>query len=139
MKLKHTTKDGTVMFIAEMEDDHLKNTILMITNTLRAAKLALGGNVGLSKFNKAMFGIDDVTNEAKAKSLIQSCYDKVCPYVFEAALRGLDISKQLQDVFEREGRIEIGLLPGAQIAIEYTHDLNDFGNPQVWEDDKEDM
>jgi len=92
----HHTKDGSSMLISQMTDSHLLNMIRLMSEN--AAKVldslsnsqSLPGVLGHSMRNQQ----ERIREELLMKLNLR--YDQMAPYVFDAARRGLDISKYLQ-------------------------------------------
>lgn len=101
----HTQENGVSMLIAEMDDDHLTNTIQML-----CTKIQLLGEIISTKnvefenpiVQALMPKLDTANIQKQAKEKLQSFDQIIKPYVHEAALRGLDVSKMLQDAYQRK-------------------------------------
>lgn len=99
----HTTKDGETMLICAMDDSHLFNTIRMYTNRMEAARAILQGSlhdqdplIGIFQPQFSSASLKD-----QAQKSVKFCHGKLQPYVFEAALRGLNIQDLLQLAYGR--------------------------------------
>lgn len=111
----HTTREGKQMFISQMEDEHIKNTINLYIKKLEMLK-GLTVKVDLPKFKKALYNIaDDEDIQAEAMDKLKDVAKALYPYLAEAMLRGIDFKTELQKVFEREGKednnISVGMNP----------------------------
>ncbi|BFM39936.1 hypothetical protein [Synechocystis sp. LKSZ1] len=112
----HTTKDGTQMLIAEMNNDHLLNTIKTWCQKIKVSREILENpnkiqqNVVLQAINKS-YSLESTMD--RATDLIETSHKKLLPYCLEAALRGLEITPTLQEAY---GRKE-GVAPLSQLAI----------------------
>ena len=114
----HTTKDGTTTLIAQMTDAHLLNTIKAFASRLYQSRLILEnqhcpGNT-LIKVLQPNFSSEAM--KEKAQDAIRYYHQSLQCYVFEAALRGLNIAELLQKAYDRSARISTSvenLLPEA--------------------------
>lgn len=110
MNKRHITKEGIVMFISQMDDIHLNNYILLVLRGIEKAKLQLrAGEVPQDKFSQALYPDDEGYSEEALSEMINELTNKLYPYLAEIALRGIDMSEKLQEVFERNGSLEKGL------------------------------
>ena len=110
MNKRHITADGITMFISQMDDTHLKNYILLVLRGIEKAKVQLRAEeIPKDKFSQALFSDDEGYSEEELSEMISGLTEKLYPYLAETALRGLDMSEKLQEVFERNGSIEKGL------------------------------
>lgn len=104
MFVRHRTKDGKVMFISQMSDSHLESTIMMFLNSIREYKNKLiAEDIKTSPMQSVLYDVDPKRVQKQAKHGIKVATDKLYPYLAEACLRGMDFSKELQDVYERDG------------------------------------
>lgn len=105
----HKTFEGDEMYIAEMDDSHLKNTIdLHILNFKKAAKAL--NKKDTNTINGILYKNVGMTAE-KAKWHINDISEKLPAYIMEAVIRGIDYSKQLQEIFGRSAQLyEEGVL-----------------------------
>ena len=103
MYARHVTKDGKQMFISQMDDDHLKNTINLMFANIRNAKSLLSAKVSLSNFQGALYGMSKEKISKKTAKLIKNQTRKLAHYLAEAMLRGMNYTKELQELFERTG------------------------------------
>jgi len=92
--MRHTTRDGQVMLIAEMTDKHLKNTISLYIDSLGHAKNVINGKT--DTFQNKLVGNRD--SKVDAERFVDG-YNNLFPsYIFEAVLRGVDIEKYMKKV-----------------------------------------
>lgn len=103
----HKTSDGRTMFISEMEDSHLLNTINYILREIDSIKKAylLKQDPNLVFYKLLSTRSRCLSEEALGERLsyrIEALY----PYVLEASLRGLNISSNLQETFKRTSKEE---------------------------------
>ena len=102
--MHHTTRTGERIPIAAMTDDHLFNLIAMFCSKMAAARAAAETQVNLSPFERRLYGIDDLS-PTDAADIVREGMARLAPYVLEAALRGLDVSGELQTAIGRTGRL----------------------------------
>lgn len=106
MNLKHKTKEGITMLIAEMGDEHLLSTINIFCNNINTFREVLDNPKELKKSEKILYG-SDTMSEGEAGSKLLSLTDKLTSYVFEAAVRGLNISNMLQIAYGRKTAVDV--------------------------------
>ena len=123
MNKLHKTKAGDSMMISQMEDDHLSNHIKLLLRKIDSAKNALDANMKISKFQSAMYGVNNESLEKKASKVIKDMAEKLYPYLAEAMLRGISFTKELQKTFERST---------AEIRIQVELDLLDSTHPHYY-------
>ena len=121
MYARHTTKDGKHMFISQMDDEHLKNTINLMFANIRNAKSLLSAKVSLSNFQGALYGMSKEKISKKTAKLIKGHTRKLAHYLAEAMLRGMNYTKELQELFERTG---------ADTKFDILLDDDDFKKPK---------
>ena len=98
----HITADGTEMLIAQMDDTHLINMILKLCRRIKNLRLILESKVStdvLLSAIKTEFSLENA--KQKAQWEIKKVDEKLKDYVVEAALRGLDITRELQVAYNR--------------------------------------
>lgn len=103
----HKTKDGKQLLIAEMDNNHIKNTIKMFC--IRIEGLSdIVDNGGTNALPKSQFVIAGGAKLYKALSpeaaagKLQYFVKKIQPYVLEAAIRGIELTAELQKAFNRQ-------------------------------------
>ena len=101
MQTKHKTSDGSTLFIFEMEDSHLVNTIKIFCGNISTFREILDNPKEMKKSEKILYG-DSLMSESEAANKLASLTDKLAAYVFEAAIRGLNISEMLQVAYGRK-------------------------------------
>lgn len=99
----HKTKEGHQMVISSMENDHLIKTVKMFLKRIDESKHNLSVNVG-NTFQAALYDVDYAEVVRKSKHQIQNFTKLLYPYVTECMLRGLDVSVEMQNTFERVER-----------------------------------
>lgn len=103
MNRVHVTKDGSRLFISEMDDTHLQSMIKLMLRGVNKIKKQLRCEVVEDKFRTAMYGEKDMVDMDQLNEMLENLTDKLYPYLAEIALRGIDMSTELQATFEREG------------------------------------
>lgn len=103
---KHRDRDGNVVNIAGMSDDHLKRTISLFSNTMTSATEGMLQNPQeLSPRAKALYGgTCSLMTPDEYRKMVRGYYNRIGPYVLEAALRGLDVKDVLCKALGRIGR-----------------------------------
>jgi hypothetical protein len=107
MNIKHITKDGKEMFITQMEDDYLKEIIQLYFDRMRKAKKALDVKIKANKLKMALYSIDESSVAERAKGTLLKFTHEIMPYIFEACLRGMQFTKDLQELYERTGKEDL--------------------------------
>ena len=101
MNLTHTTKEGQTLMIAEMDNNHLKNTVTMILKGVEMAKEVLKGKE-LDPFKKALYSSrTPAMSKTQAKKIIATAPENVSPYILECVIRGIDFSVEIRKTFDR--------------------------------------
>lgn len=98
----HTTANGETKLIAEMDSEHLKNTIKLILKKYKEAANSIGSAGGIT-LEMQLLGIYADPDEIKKH--LQYLLSVLPPYVLEAMLRGIDLSKEIQDAIGRSEAI----------------------------------
>ena len=98
----HRTKEGKNMFISQMDDSHLTNTIKFILRKIKICKDALGLEIKATKLQSALYRIDEKELASQAKEEITEICETMYPYLAEAMLRGISFTTELQDLLERK-------------------------------------
>ena len=104
MNKTHTTKDGSKMLICQMDDSHLKNTINYMIREINKQKANLSASVEITPLKSALYGIKKEDVSGRAHRAIPKMVELMFPYLAEAMLRGMDFSKDLQEMLERSGQ-----------------------------------
>lgn len=107
MNRVHVTKDGDRMFISEMDDNHLQNMIKLALKGIEEIKAGLRNEVVEDKFKTALYGEGEGFDEDELTDMLERLTTNIYPYLAEIALRGINMSAELQKVFEREGRNQV--------------------------------
>lgn len=100
--MKHKTRDGREILLAELEDLHLINIISNKLDTLEEAKLILTDDAPRNKFDTALYG--EVMNEEYAYDFVADFDRAIGPYIAEASIRELDIRDLLDRYRQLVGR-----------------------------------
>lgn len=104
MNHKHKTKEGVILFVSEMDNNHLVNYIKLVLRGIEKLKVQLRkSEQPKDKFYSALYDTDDELTENELMDLIKCATENLYPYLSELSLRGIDMSERLQEVFEREG------------------------------------
>jgi len=103
MNVYHTTKDGSKLFISEMENSHLENTIRLMLAKVDEAKRMLYNKSSENKFKSALYSIPEV-KDRDLKEFILKYTTMLAPYIMEAMLRGINFTPELQLAYERVGK-----------------------------------
>lgn len=115
---KHRTRDGTTMLIAQMDDEHLCNTIYCLLRKVQEAQMAAQNIDTATKFQRRLYNLPEVSEEEVAdmtRAVIQGLY----PYLAEAYLRGLEGPRLvLVEVLGRKDAVSMGV-PLLEAAIGY--------------------
>ena len=106
---RHKTKDGDEMFISQMEDSHLTNTINYYLRKVREAKDSLTKSVAIDPFKGALYGIEPEAVRNMAMTAVVNLTAKLYPYLSEAMLRGIDFKEQLQEIYGRTGQEQLSV------------------------------
>jgi hypothetical protein len=89
-RLLHMTKEGNIMPIAAMEDEHLQNTIKLICRPMIELQQNLARPTeGLSARARALYGDTVKVSAEKFEEVYSLWCEKISPYIMEAAMRGL--------------------------------------------------
>jgi hypothetical protein len=125
---RHITKEGKELFISQMSDSHLESTIMMYINKIREAKNNLiAEDIRVSPMQTILYGVDPKALQKRARHTIRAVSTKLYPYLAEACLRGMDFSKELQDVYERDGTEHTQfILPAEHHQITYEVEEDHF-------------
>ena len=126
-EFKHRTKDGRNLFLEEMTDNHLLNTMGLLLDNLDKARAVINGKQASTwkrKTQPSVLSIDD------AEEFYIYFKLKFSSYLMEAALRDLDIScikERLREILERNGKIEVhGISEAKEIGFdEYQQEEDD--------------
>lgn len=103
----HRTREGVELLIAEMDDEHLLNTINFWLSKLRRARAAVDAPQRTG-FNKLLYRTYEQEDTEWAESAIEEFYIMAPRYFMEALLRDLDLNPEvriLQEVMGRSQRL----------------------------------
>jgi hypothetical protein len=101
----HVTREGQKMFISQMDDSHLLNTVKMICRNIEECKSLSAYSPGISGFQKKLMGLDDEKLQNEMFDKIKEYSEMLVYYVAETSLRGLNVSSVLQSAFERSEKL----------------------------------
>lgn len=102
--MEHRTKDGSVMLIAEMETEHLQNTIWMIIKNIETYYSLLNTKVE-NDINDIVYWRRSYSHK-ELKHFIKTSSERLVYYIFEAQIRWIDYSSELQRVYNRKDKIK---------------------------------
>lgn len=107
----HKDKEGKKYLIAEMENEHLVNTIKVIANNIKDLCSLVDSGVGalsLSKSQMVTTGVKKIIDKVDDRAVtarLESTIQHIGPYIMEAVIRGLDVSKYIQEALGRSAKI----------------------------------
>lgn len=96
----HTTSTGDTIFISQMEDSHLINTINVIAKKVQKAREVIEGGVK-NTVDMIVSWYDSERVVEYSKNVIRNWYENIQSYVFEASLRWISVTSLLQLTFGR--------------------------------------
>ncbi|NDJ26249.1 hypothetical protein GS682_32740 [Nostoc sp. B(2019)] len=102
----HTTKDSQSMLICQMEDRHLSNTIKSFCREIEKCRKVITQpsveNQMIAIFNS---GYSQANLKEQAAQQLKNYHQRLQPYLGEALLRGLNLSKELKIAYGRIGQV----------------------------------
>ena len=96
----HTTKEGNKILIAQMGNAHLENTIKLLFNRIKLAMAILSEDTKITP-ESVVFHHKNINKIEQSKVLMELCIDNLPKYIFEATIRWINYTKELQDVLWR--------------------------------------
>jgi hypothetical protein len=98
--MTHESKDGRVLLLANMDENHLKNTVKMHLKNIQEAKETLKNSGNLKVFG-ALYDqkVEDI--EGKMLRQINHSARALPEYIMECAIRGFDFRRELAAAFDR--------------------------------------
>ena len=120
----HVTKDGKRMLIGQMESSHLLNTIKLLGKNIEEAQSVIAGSQAFDSTTQILSGFDQRELRDVAAKTLKAYHEKMQPYVFEAALRGINIASILQRAYGRVDAIPTFEFQ-PQLAAAFEEDDND--------------
>ena len=111
----HVTKEGKRMLIAEMDDDHLLNTIHLFVKAMNEVYLASRGVS--NKYQSKLYGVE-VLDPEQAAIMINDFLSQAAPYFFEAFFRSSTLVRMekhetiinlMRSFLEREGKLTLAV------------------------------
>lgn len=101
----HKTKDGQIIYISEMEDSHLINTIKLKIRQINQLKSIVNGQ-SENSIKAAIYGLNYQLSKEKAKESLYEMIGSLGCYVAETVVRGNSdtIRKLLTDALERDSK-----------------------------------
>lgn len=126
MNRMHKCNDGKTLFISQMDNSHLFNTLKLLCKKVKALKQVAEG-VSVSR-NAMIYGLDTDSSKQGAKRRIVESVRFIEPYAAECALRNLDVSELLQSTFDRSEAEEntIDFMTNRALQIEDDEDFDDL-------------
>lgn len=104
----HKTKDGKMILISQMEDSHLKNTIDLFIKQIKECQSIMDDEVKhKSNLDYITSGLDMRNSKDRAESTLKKILHTIPYYVYEATIRGINYTEQLQDMYSRTGSLEL--------------------------------
>jgi len=97
----HTTANGETMLICEMEDDHLMNTIKMVSKRFLEYKKHQTETSGQSEYERHLYNRSSVSPKDLADKT-KEIADLLAPYILEGVLRGYQLYPLVQETFGRK-------------------------------------
>lgn len=96
----HTTREGQTLFISQMEDSHLINTIRAYVRKLNECKAILEAAQAVSTNVLAQaFGVASSHTLEHVRKQMLKLHQTLQPYVLVATVRSLNITKELQSFY----------------------------------------
>lgn len=92
--ITHKTKDGKLMYLKDMDNDHLKNTINLFIRKLEAAKQVILSND--DKFKREFYKTKSTNERAKRDIEIFNLF--IYKYIAESAIRAINIDGELEKI-----------------------------------------
>lgn len=98
--MTHESKDGRVLLLANMDENHLKNTVRSHLRKIREAKETLANTGGLKVFG-AFYGQKVGDIEGKMLRQINQSARMLPDYIMECMIRGIEFREELANAFDR--------------------------------------
>lgn len=137
----HTTTQGKTMLIAQMDDEHLTNMVLLFLNrALELQEAASESNGNVNEYQRHLYGIETIDAETAAKAT-RSALFKLYPYLSELFFRDLGVGarvrEMLQELMGRSGKLELNtplLEPRVDLSAHYNplDDRIDWDEQDEW-------
>ena len=125
MNRMHISRDGKRLFISQMDNSHLVNTLKLLCKKVSNLKQVAEG-VTVSK-NAMIYGLDTDSTKKEARRRLVESVRFIEPYAAECALRGMDVAEILQSTFDRceAEEITMDFMTNRALQIEDDEDLDD--------------
>lgn len=98
--MTHEAKDGRVLLLANMDENHLKNTVRSHLRKIREAKETLANTGGLKVFG-ALYSQKVGDIEGKMLRQINQSARMLPDYIMECMIRGINFREELANAFDR--------------------------------------
>jgi len=118
---QHVTKDGDRLLIAEMEDEHLLNTIKVFTRQAKKLNAAAHAKQASDPYLCSLYGVRNIDPETAAQG-VRMAIIKMYPYLAEAWFRRLnddELHDMLAEILGRDGQMEIQIVPLLPDPVRY--------------------
>ena len=113
------------MLVAEMDDQHLSNTINLIIKTIDDLFTHLTEESTMTSRSKILYKTRMSKEEIEDR--IKESTNALKEYIFEASLRGIHFTEPLQKVFDRKGAITVA--PFAALSFKSSKESLDYEMP----------
>ena len=97
----HKTADWKTMFISQMDNDHLANTIKLFLRKIEQCIYILTDESVWSNIDFLLSWSNYDSIKQSAKRTLSNLYEKLGKYVIESNIRGINITDELQATFKR--------------------------------------
>jgi hypothetical protein len=102
---QHTTRDGQMMLIAQMDNEHLLNLINFRLSRAEAAMHAVEESATICAIDRKLYALPEITGE-RAAQIVRREIGALYPYISECWLRGVDTYRErFQQLLGREGQL----------------------------------
>lgn len=133
---QHTTRDGTTMLIAQMDDRHLLNTIKLFSKALPEFRNIAESNESVS-MDDILYNVPEEMSPEDAIVLWRNTVRHLQPYLAEALLRDAirdDVAALMQERIQRSTALPRRETLASRMLVEghfdeYDNDIPDFQNP----------
>lgn len=134
----HTTTTGQKLFISQMNDKHLQNTIKLLCRKIKKLRESVAAPPVVNSEKAAVYGISEVTYGGNVRAELPRIIRKLYPYLAEAFLRemstGGGILNAVQEAMGRTDREDSLPVTPDTVTIADKDDeieIDDLG-PHAW-------